>query len=154
MTSAGPSQARPAIDGRASNWRYVVPTDAGDPVVVGPGGASLDEVVAGPRLPAVVLPDLGSAVRAPRVAAQPRGARELLARLCAQVAPGGWFAVGFANRWYAARPLSRGSLGLAAARRGLRDAGLDACEAYIALPDHERPALLVPADHRSELDHV
>jgi hypothetical protein len=141
-------------DARASNWRYVVPCSPA-PLVVGPDGVPLAQVLAGVALDGVVVPDL--AARDPAHGTGPRpagGSRAVLAALCAQTAPGGWLCVAFGNRWNAARPCRPGSLGLGAARRVIRRCGLSVVDTYVALPDHRHPAMLVPGERAAELDHV
>lgn len=143
------------IDARASNWRYVLPSQTARAVVVEPGGTSMDRALSGPALAAVVVPDLGAWVH--RRGAGPGRrptARHLLEDLCGQVAPGGWMCVGFANPWYPARPLGRGSLALPTARGVLSRTGMTLESTYVGLPDHRHPALLVPAGRPAELDHV
>jgi hypothetical protein len=143
------------LDARASNWRYVVPSEPTVALLAAPGGVSVETVLSGPEQDALVAPDLGG--WSDRTSPRPGpalAAGQLLEALCGRVAPGGWLCVGFANRWYLARPLARGSLSLGAARRVLARTGLTAAVTYVALPDHRHPALLVPADRAAELDHV
>ncbi len=149
----GPAPA--TLDARASNWRFAVPAEPAEPVVLGPDGVAPDEALAGPPLDAVVAPDLAAWDRAPGTGSGPaRRPRVLLAALCTRTAPGGWLCVGFANRWYAGRPLAGGSLGLDQVRRDMARHGLTVAGTYVALPDHRHPALLVPAQRPAELDHV
>ena len=145
----------PDPDARASNWRYVVPSKPAVALLVAPGAAGVETVRSGPAQDALVAPDLGAwSDRSSHGPGPALAAGQMLEALCGQVAPGGWLCVGFANRWYPAGPLVRGSLGLGAARRVLARTGLTGAVTYVALPDHRHPALLVPADRAAELDHV
>jgi hypothetical protein len=145
----------PDTDARASNWRYVVPSQPAQPLVLDAGGAGIDSALSGQAWEAVVVTDLGAWVNRPGAKPTPMPTvKHLLEDLCAQVAPGGWMCVGFANPWYPAGPLARGSLALRTARRVLSKAGMTLEATYVGLPDHRHPALLVPAARPAELDHV
>lgn len=145
----------PDTDARASNWRYAIPAEPARALVLDPGGASIDSALSGPALEAVVVPDLGACLEHLGAGPDPgRTAEHLLEDLCSRVAPGGWMCVAFANPWYPARPLARGSLALWTARRVLSRSGMTLESTYVGLPDHRHPALLVPVDRPAELDHV
>jgi hypothetical protein len=84
----------------------------------------------------------------------PRGAAGALAALCGQVAAGGRICVGFANPRYPLSPGRAGALSLARAGRVLADAGMNLERTFVALPDHQCPALLVESSRGAELDYL
>ena len=143
------------VDARILNWRFLLPVEptsglllpAGDEPLAGtdvPGDRSAAAVRAactGSPRDAVLAPDLsGWAADCVLPAAR------LLASLADATAEGGYLYVGFANALYPARPAPRSGLSLARCRRILHRRGMRVAAAYVALPDHRLPALMIPAD--------
>lgn len=147
-------------DARSSTWQFVIPGDGGELLALAPpqdcpAGAVpvVPGTLAGHARPAgwsaVAAPDLAT-VLAEVGGADVRAALDVLAGL---VAPGGWLLVGAGNRWYPGGP-REGRLGLAALRRRLQRAGLRIDAVYLAMPDHQRPAVLAAAHPARALDEV
>ncbi len=136
------------VDARALNWRFVLPAEPADPIVLDQAAATmhgrLADALIGAPWPALAVPDL----TAWTAGASPR---MVLRELAGAVAPGGWLCVGFPNRLPGA---AQGAIGVRAATATLRAAGLHLEELYLPLPDHRRPAVLVDARHRGQLDYV
>ena len=137
------------VDARALNWRFILPAEPEDPVVLDRGAAAshsrLADALTGAPWPAIVVPDLTVWT----VATSPR---TVLRELAEAVTPDGWLCIGFPNRWLP-RP-SRGAIGVRAATSTLGAAGVHPESLYLPLPDHRRPALLVDAQHPGQLNHV
>ncbi len=137
------------VDARALNWRFVLPSEPADPVVLDLAAAELygrlADALTGAPWPAIVVPDLAAwtAGKSPRTA---------LHELAEGIAPGGWLCVGFRNRWLPGT--AQGAMGVRAATSALRNAGLHLESVYLPLPDHRQPAFLVDAQTRSQLDYV
>jgi len=171
--ATGPTHAAdppPAVvDHRVLNWRFVVPSlpdgllllaAAGEAGGV-PGAVQCDQglaaLLAGPY-PAVVVADLGrwaaaTAVRGAGSARQGAAAKRLLARAAEAVAPGGWLYASFANPLYPMRPRGVPALSVAAAGAVVRQAGLVSLSWWLAFPDQQTPAYLVPAGGGAELEY-
>jgi len=132
-------------DARSSNWRFVVPSDDLDPLLLDEPAVLRGATLTGQSSPAVVVPDVGAWADT----ARPSGVVDLAA---AAVADGGWLCVGFGNRLFPGG--RRGAMTLRTARRRLHRAGLVTERVYLPLPDHRHPALLVDAAGRAQLDHV
>lgn len=137
------------IDARALNWRFILPAEPADPMVLDLAAANihgrLADALTGAPWPALAVPDLTAwtAGRPPRT---------VLRELAGAVAPGGWLCVGFCNRWLPGTV--RGAIGVRAATSALHDAGLHLESVYLPLPDHRQPAFLIDARTRSQLDYV
>jgi hypothetical protein len=148
------------VDARLENWRLVVPSEATSLLVLpASGGAAAAETIDGAT---VVEPDAealrsvaGSfeGVVAQDLAAwgaiEGEGAAALLERLAPMTAAGGWLYAAFPNSLIPRKP--RG-LSLRRALRILRSAGFGDVAVYVALPDHRRPAWLVPVTRKAELN--
>ena len=158
---SSPTEALTQADARLLNWRFVVPGEphgllllpiAGEsvPGAVVPerGSGELTEVLRAGPYPAIVAPDLGAWAEVAQ-----EGSRELLERLGASVAPGGWLYVGFGNAAYPGRRSRAGSMLPGAARRAMRAAGLRELEGYLAFPGASCPAFLVSTDGAAPLDY-
>jgi hypothetical protein len=151
------------VDARRLNWRFVVPDEPGGLLLLPigeegdvhrvpsfqDGAGTLPREHAG-AFPAIAAADLAGWTR--------HGGRSnsagLLADLCAEVSPGGWLCVGFANSLYPRLSQRQGSMRLHAARRVLHRSGMAEPEVYACLPSHRRPGLLVPLRRPAELDFV
>lgn len=149
------------FDARLENWRLVVPEEAASMLVlpaaggaeaaaavpgatvVSPERTALTEALAA-RYDGVVIQDLAA-----WGALAGDGSAALLSRAAAAIRDGGWIYAAFPNAWVPRKPKG---LSLAKALRILRSAGLGDAAAYAALPDHRRPAWLVPVGRRAELD--
>jgi hypothetical protein len=152
-----------ASDARTLNWRFVVPAEPDGMLLLPSDGERIQGAVvtertpealvgalARGRYPAVAIPDLTGWVGLdPEV----ESARELLQRLGASVAPGGWLYAGFANAYSPLRPFGRGTLSRASAVRALRAAGFDDPSVYVPFPDQRLPAYLVSAMRQNELGY-
>lgn len=136
-------------DARALNWRYLLPEEPDEPVVLDQAAAALhgrlSDALTGAPWPALAVPDLTAwtADSSPRT---------VLRELATSVAADGWLCVGFPNRLLPGR--SRGAIGLRAATSALSAAGLHREGVYLPLPDHRHPAVLVDARHPGQLDYV
>jgi SAM-dependent methyltransferase len=143
-----------AVDARELNWRFVVPDDRGAVLLDAArardfaGAASpLREALTGGPFGAVVLRDLSAWAVDLRPTA-------VVAAVAVAVAPGGWMCALVANRAFPAAWRRRDALRLRAVLSALRAAGLERASVHVALPDADRPAMLVDARPRSALDHV
>jgi hypothetical protein len=136
-------------DARALNWRFVTPETPSRLLLLPVGDERLplaltpDRTVHGIQsalmhgpYPAVVVPDLGDWGRLAG------GPARLLSELAGQVGPGGWLCTGFSNSWSPIRPTGGGHLSRRKAIRLLRTAGFGRVDAYLAFPDHRRPAYI------------
>jgi hypothetical protein len=148
------------IDARTLNWRFLVP-DEPEGLLLLPIGeervpaaivperdrASLWAALDGRTYPAVVAADLSawSTVAGTRPS-------ELLDRLAASVATGGFLYAGFSNPWYPGTRRSD-SLPWARARRIVEGRGMSGSLLYLAFPDHACPAYLVDASDRAALEY-
>lgn len=138
-----------ALDARSDNWRFIVPSEPDDLLVLAADidSIDLDRIRAHGPYGGIAVTDLGAVATALE-----RSAGAVVAALAAALADDGWLLVGYSNRW---SPLRAGR-GLAHRRvRGLlASAGLRASGSYLPLPDSAHPAMIVPASRRAELDHV
>ena len=142
-------------DARRTNWQFVLPADPADALLLPAGGDDLatrerlEQLDAAARRvacdgavrPAVVAPDVSGWARDCGLRAA-----DVLGLVAGAVAPGGHLYAGFANALFPARPAARTGLTLRACRRVLAAAGLDLVAAYVTLPDHRLPALMVPTE--------
>ena len=148
-------------DARAMNWRFVVPSEPAGLLLLPTDGErvpgavvpartarALEEVLARGPFPAVAVPDLGPWAR---VLGSPSA---LVRRLAGAVDRGGWLYAGFANALFPGRPFARGSLRPGSVRGSLAATGPWSVERYFPLPDQRRPAFLVPAARREEMDYL
>jgi hypothetical protein len=177
MTAPG-DPAVTVIDHRLLNWRFVVPSlpdgllllAAADEAGEVPGAVRCDQGLAALRsgpFPAVVVADLGrwttaaakleaAPVREASSEAEARsggGGKDLLRRAAEAVAPGGWLYASFANPLYPMRSRSAAALTLAGASRVVGGAGLRPLSCWLAFPDQQTPAYLVPAGGGAELEY-
>ena len=151
-----------SLDARPLNWRFVLPdTEAAGQLVLtsrdetlpgaiavsltaarhNPEGvdAFLESAIAEGPYPAVVAGDLTGWCRALKTSPA-----ELLTRLAAAVLPGGTLYAGFGNKHYPAGPFAPGTMTLKQASAVLGAAGHTVAKQYVAMPDQNCPALLVP----------
>jgi len=149
------------FDARALNWRFIAPPEPAGMLLLpveaervesaaipDPSAPSLEDALRGRTYPAVVVGDVGRWARIGRSSAS------LFLYLAAEaVAPGGWLYAGFSNPLY---PLRRRGGGIRAksAARIVSAAGMVESTLYLALPDHRRPAYIVPRAGRRELEFI
>jgi hypothetical protein len=150
----------PLMDARLENWRLVVPNESSSLLVLPAEGGA---VAASSLLGATVLDPDAAALRSMTgtyegVVAQDlsawgaitgEGAPALLSRLTTMTSADGWLYAAFGNALVPRKP--RG-MSLRRALRILRSAGFGDVAVYAALPDHRRPAWLVPLSRKAELN--